>query len=170
MNKTKAKQLRIDQSCLTGVNPKHTHGLGLWNSPREVVGIRCDKKLYLAFKEVAIAKFGSVCHPLEVCMATLLATWRTEQISGVNPSNTSIDIGSIVINRNMQERRKLTRTHTETDTVETETVVVCGYVNCGGVAVGKGVFQGNGKEFLLCADHLKEAEANRRKWTTLEVF
>lgn len=123
----KPKQLRIDQSCITGVHPKHTHGIGLWNNPRKPISIQLDEKLYKAFKKVAIAKFGSVCHPIEVTMAAIIGAYKQEQITGAYPTNTSIEFGQIIINRNTQERRKLTRTHTETDTetLETEGSVVC---------------------------------------------
>jgi hypothetical protein len=123
----------------------------LWNNPRVEKGIRVDEKLYAAFKPVAIAKFGSVCHPIEVCMATLLAAWRTEQITGVNPSHTSIDIGNIIINRNTQERRKLKHAHTETDTVELEYDVCC-FAGCNNEAKTTAFY--NGESRKLCDKHV----------------
>jgi hypothetical protein len=86
---------------ITGVNPKRTHGFGLWGNERVVVGVRVDKELYLRFKSVSKRVFGSVCNPIESFMAAVVGLAE----SGVNPSNT-VRIGKIVIERNLRERRK----------------------------------------------------------------
>jgi hypothetical protein len=105
--KQKTKQLRLDS--MTGVNPKHSHGFGIWGNERVVMSIRVDKKLKLAFKEASKALFGSTCNPLESWMAGVVGIYYNQKMSGVNPSIT-VDIGEIKIERNLRERRKLTRT------------------------------------------------------------
>jgi len=89
---------------ITGVNPKRTHGFGLWGNERVVVGIRVDKELYLRFKSVSKRVFGSVCNPIESFMAAVVGLAE----NGVNPSNT-VRIGRVVIERNLRERRKQVR-------------------------------------------------------------
>jgi hypothetical protein len=139
----------------------------LWNNERVATGIRCDKKLYLAFKPVAIAKFGSTCRAIEVFMAAVVGGYKQEVISGASPTNTSIVIENMHIERNLQPRRKLKRTHAEIDTFELD-YPVCGYSGCDGEAVGKAVLLGNGREFDLCADHLKRVSADRLNWRVIQ--
>jgi len=69
---------------------------------RKVVGIRVDENLYLAFKPVAMRVFGSVCRPVESFMATIVALDR-------HPANfgNTVEVGTIVIERNLRERRRL---------------------------------------------------------------
>jgi hypothetical protein len=167
----KQKQTRIDKTCLTGVNPKHTHGIGIWGNPRVVFGVRVDEKLAKAFAKVAKAKFGSTCRAVEPYMVAVVSSFSNLTELGVNPSIT-VNIDKQIIERNLRSRRKLVRTTTQIDTVkeEKEPASVCGYLKCGAVPVAKGVFCGNGREFLLCAFHLKEVEANRREWRNIEVF
>ena len=127
-SKRKLKQLRIDS--MTEVNPKHTHGFGIWGNPRVVVGIRVDKGLYFAFKRVAKAKFGSTCNPVESFMAGVVGSYQSDLLNGVNPCNT-VNIGEIKIERNLRERRKLTKTVTFKEETETsETVTKCGFRDC----------------------------------------
>jgi hypothetical protein len=78
-----------------------------------VFGVRVDEKLALAFNRVAKAKFGSTCNPIESFMAAVVGVETNPTLVGVNPG---ITIGEIKIERNLRERRKVTRT------VETETV------------------------------------------------
>jgi hypothetical protein len=92
------------QDSITGVNPKRSHGFGLWGNERVVIGVRVDKELYLRFKSVSKRVFGSVCNPIESFMAAVVGLAE----NGVNPSNT-IRIGKIVIERNLRERRKQVR-------------------------------------------------------------
>jgi len=87
---------------ITGVNPTRSHGVGLWGNKRVVIGIRVDEGLYNAFKPVAKRVFGSVCSPFETFMATVLASNEL----GVNFGNT-VEIGTVIIERNLRERRKL---------------------------------------------------------------
>ena len=94
---------------ITGVNPPRTHGFGVWGGERVVVGVRIDNNLYEAFKPVAKAVFGSVCRPLEAFMATVVSSYQTKNLDngfGVNPSLT-IDIGKLVIERNVRSRRRM---------------------------------------------------------------
>ena len=164
----KNKQLRIDS--MTGVDPVHTHGLGLWNNPRKTWSCRCDEKLAEAFSCVAIAKFGSICNPIECFMAAIVGAYKVEQMRGVNPSIT-VNVGVMKIERNLRERRKMTKTVIETETELVETVA-CGFVghDCHKPAVGKGIFKGNNREYLLCADHFAEAKDNRLNWSDLVVL
>jgi hypothetical protein len=115
--KKKTKQLYLDS--LTRVNPSHKHGLGLWGNPRVVMGIRVDKGLKKAFTNVAKAKFGSTCNPIESFMAGVVGSYYRDLEAGVNPSNT-VNIGEIRIERNLRERRKMT---VVTETVEYSKVV-----------------------------------------------
>jgi hypothetical protein len=162
----KQKQLRIDS--MTGVNPKRVYGIGLWGNRRTVWSCRCDEKLAKAFNRVAIAKFGSICNPVECFMATVVGVYNAEQILGVNPSLT-IDIGEIKIERNLRERRKMTKTATVETETETEETPVCGYVKCNKHAVARGLFRGK-REYLLCEDHFAEAKVDRSNWSGLVVL
>jgi len=115
--KKKAQQLTL--CCLTGVNPIRTHGFGVWGNRREVVGIRIDKKLYATAKPILIEYFGSVCRPIESFLATIVSSHQTTKLNsdfGVNPRNT-IEIGKLVIERNIKTRRRLV--------VDEETTVKC---------------------------------------------
>jgi len=153
--RAKLQQLRIDS--MTGVNPKHTHGFGLWGNERVVMSIRVDKKLKKAFSEASKALFGSTCNPIECYMATIVGLHQNNKMNGVYPRIT-VDIGTIQIQRNLRERRKLSKTvvKTETETETIETIIKCGFKDCNNEAVGKGVFK-SGKERLLCEKHLKIA-------------
>jgi hypothetical protein len=101
---------------MTGVNPVHTHGLGIWGNLRVVMGVRVDKLLKKRFTEVAKAKFGSTCCPIESFMAGVVGAYNSDLESGVNPSNT-VEIGQIIIQRNIRERRKLVVEKEETEQV-----------------------------------------------------
>jgi hypothetical protein len=125
----------------------------LWGNPRVATGIRADKKLYLAFKQVAIAKFGSTCRAIEPFMAAIVGTYKQEQIDGASPTNTRIDIGKIVIERNLQPRRKLKRTHTEIDSVEIEDC--CGFANCDKPATAEATYLPTGETRKLCDTHVR---------------
>jgi len=87
---------------ITGVNPSRSHGVGVWGNRRIVVGIRVDEGLYSAFKPIAQGVFGSVCSPIEAFMASIVAAHG----EGVNFGKT-IEIGKIVIERNLRARRRL---------------------------------------------------------------
>jgi len=139
-------------SSITGVHPKRTHGFGLWNNERKPHTIRIDDKLFKTFKPVAIANYGSVCRPIEAFMASVISTHPTAEELRVHPSNT-IEIGKLVIERNVRARRALVE-----ETEVTETVTVCGHVDCKEVAVGSGVWRKKKEPIPLCADHYKEAE------------
>jgi hypothetical protein len=152
----KQKQLRIDS--MTGVNPKHTHGLGIWGNERVVMSIRVDKKLKKAFSEASKALFGSTCNPIECYMATIVGLHQNNKMNGVYPRIT-VDVGEIKIERNLRERRKLTKTVVETETETTKTIMKCGFKDCNNEAVGKGVYKSE-KELPLCEKHLKIAQGS----------
>lgn len=114
----KTKQTNL--CSLTGVNPPRTHGFGVWGGKRVVVGVRIDEKLYEAFKPVAKLVFGSVCRPVEAFMAAVVASNQAQQLTsklGVNPSPT-VEIGRLVIERNVRTRRKLVVEETNEEVVE----------------------------------------------------
>jgi len=155
MKKQKIKQLRLDSN--TGVNPVHTHGLGIWGNPRVVMSVRVDSKLKMRFKMASKALFGSTCNPIESWMAGIVGIHQNQKMSGVNPS-TTISIGEIKIERNLRERRKLV-----VDPVFADVPVLhCGFANCENVAVGTGFYKDT--QFRLCSKHLAEAKINGRNW------
>jgi hypothetical protein len=163
--KNKTLQLRIDS--MTGVNPKRTHGIGIWGNERVVMSIRVDKKLKKAFTEASKALFGSTCNPIESWMAGVVGIYSNQKMSGVNPSIT-VDIGEIKIERNLRERRKLTKTVTiEQETETAGTPLKCGFVCCKKEPVGKGLFLPKNETMLLCADHIVHARSNRHLWKLL---
>lgn len=98
-----SRQLKLS-SCNTGVDPVHSHGLGVWGNPRVVFSVRVDKKLKKRFTLVSKRVFGSTCNPVESFMASIVGSYDLNQNSGVYPS---ITIGEIKIERNLRERRKL---------------------------------------------------------------
>jgi len=156
---SKTKQLRLDS--MSRVNPHRTHGLGLWGNPRVVMGVRVDKKLKKAFTEVAKARFGSTCNPVESFMAAVVGVYSSELLAGVNPCPT-VSIGEIKIERNLRERRKL-----EVDLEpEVDSGLHCGFVGCEEEAIALGLYKG--VQYRLCFKHLGEAKNNRKVWTVLQ--
>jgi hypothetical protein len=105
------KRSKTQCDSQTGVNPKRTHGLGIWGNRRVVMGVRVDEELKKQFVLVSKRVFGSVCNPIESFMATVVAC----QKSGVN-FGTTIDVGKIVITRDLKVRRKLVVEETVTET------------------------------------------------------
>lgn len=162
---TKHKQLRIDSLVCTGYTRPHTHGLGIWKNPRVPFTVRVDKELKKQFSLASKAFSGSTCSAIEYIMAAYVGAYKSAQINGVYPTLT-VDIGTIKIERNLRERRKLT---IETETEESVTFQKCGYRGCNNEAVGKGLFVQSNTEFLLCADHLNGAKHNRKNWANIEV-
>jgi hypothetical protein len=164
MTKTKhpnPKQTQFNP-CNTGVNPVRTHGLGVWGNERVVMSVRVDKKLKTAATRVLKAVYGSTCAGIETYLAGLVATYEQEGISGVYPRNTSI--GTIVIERNLRERRKLeTETYEgENEAVDRTVSVTCGFADCSEKAIAEGMYRN--KRFLLCAVHLDEIQVNKPKF------
>ena len=145
---------------MTGVNPVHTHGLGIWGNPRVVMSVRVDKKLKFAFKDASKALFGSTCNPIESWMAGIVGIHQNQKMSGVNPS-TTVSIGEIKIERNLRERRKL-----EVDVEPVNEALRCGFLGCEEEAIGLGLYKGT--QYRLCFRHLAEAKANRKAWTVLQ--
>jgi hypothetical protein len=113
LDKHKPKLVQQHIDSMSRVYPERKHGLGAWGNPRVPMTIRVDSGLKSAFKSVAKAQFGSTCNPLECVMAAIVGVCQNPKLDGVYPS---ITIGEIKIERNLRERRKVTRT------VETETV------------------------------------------------
>jgi len=156
---SKTKQLRLDSN--TGVNPKHTHGLGIWGNERVVMSIRVDKGLKKEFKPASKALFGSTCNPIESWMAGIVGVFKNQKMSGVNPS-TTVSIGEIKIERNLRERRRL-----EVDVEpEVNSALKCGFTGCEEEAISLGVYKGT--QYRLCFRHLAEAKNNRKVWTVLQ--
>lgn len=160
---TKRTGARVDS--ITGVNPKRNHGVGVWGGPRTVVGIRVDEKLYSAFKPFAQRVFGSVCLPVECFMAALLITFVEAEKQGVNPGKTvKIDVGKILIQRNLRGRRALEFKEEPVETVTVETC--CDF--CGKrpvVAVFKDVESGIEKK--VCSYHAKNLHEHH-KWRVVK--
>ena len=103
----KPKQTQFN-TCVTGVNPMRTHGLGIWGNRRVVMGIRVDEKLKIEATKVLKLLFGSTCRGVEAYLAGLVATYHSQGIHGVNPSNTiDVRIDNLNIERNLKTRRKL---------------------------------------------------------------
>lgn len=148
---------------LTWVNPERTHGFGVWGNRRIVFGVRVDEKLAEAFTSVAKAKFGSTCIAIEAFMAAVVSSNIASDTRGVNPSIT-IDIGTIKIERNLRERRKLTKDDVVGEEVEaTEDLTKCVY--CGKEASDRAVYLQSGKTFAVCCEHLVSVVyQNRDKW------
>ena len=91
---------------------------------RKPIAIRIDSGLYGRFKPLAKCVYGSVCRAAEVYMVSFILAVE----SGVHFSNTDrpINIGKIVIERNLRSRRKLEVTEevTTTKKVKRRTVEV----------------------------------------------
>lgn len=152
-NKKRAKDSQ------TGVNPNRTHGLGIWGNPRVVMGVRVDKELKNRFTVIAKAKFSSTCSPIEAFMATIVACSEI----GVN-FGTTVEVGTIVIERNLRERRKLEVEHEVTEKV----LIGCGFVGCKNQAVGKAIWLKCNQEYWLCSAHLRSAKMNPRLWKLIQ--
>lgn len=157
---TRYKQLELKVDSMQTVNRVERHGLGLWNSPRIVAGVRVDKKLYFAFKEAAIALYGSTCNPIEAFMAGVVGIYKTQKMNAVNRVPT-INIGEIKIERNLRERRKITKT-VEVETETTETLKCC-FSDCDKDATAKGFYNDN--EMPLCELHFRKlADSGSTAW------
>ena len=143
---SKPKQTQFNPSN-TAVYPIETHGLGCWGSRRVVFSVRIDEKLKKASTRVLKAVYGSTCNGIETFLAGLVATYEQKGISKVYPSNTSI--GSIVIERNLRERRKLETITYDVDV--SEDFLKCHF--CGSPSVGRFRYLKTGGVYPLCAPH-----------------
>ena len=145
--------------CMTGVYPKRTHGLGVYKGSRKVWSVRVDSKLLKQAKPLLKAKFGSECRGVELWLAGLVATQKGSELNGVYPSNT-IEIGKLVIERNLRSRRKLV-VEEEREVSESVATVYCGF--CGLPAIG--VFENvkTGKRKTACRFH-GEVLIEHEKW------
>jgi len=128
----KTKQTAFNDS-ITGVYPQRTHGFGVYSGARKVWSVRVDETLLKQAKPVLKAKFGSECRGVESWLAGLVATTKGNQLTGVYPSNT-VEIGKLVIERNIRSRRRLVEEETEV----TETVG-CAWCHRRAVAVFRNV-------------------------------
>lgn len=149
------KETTLTPDSKTGASPARTHGLGIWNNPRVPIGIRVDKELKKQFSSAAQALFGSTCLPIECFMASVIGAFQTYQKLGVSPSAT-VNIGEIKIERNLRERRKLTRTVTIEEEEEESTVKLNRCEYCGKESVGRFRYRPTGKIYGLCRHHAGE--------------
>jgi len=141
-------QTRPATDSATEVNPCRSHGVGVWNNRRVVIGVRVDEELYSAFKPVAKRYFGSVCRAIEAYMASVLAVAN----EGVNFGET-VRIENLHVERNLRPRRKL-----DAD--------ACGFRGCNDSVVAVGVWRGKNK-LPLCDKHRREAESKPQQWKML---
>ena len=159
----KTKQTQFNDS-ITGVNPKRTHGLGVYHGERVAWAVRVDKTLLKQAKPILTAKFGSFCRGVESWLAGLVAVEHGKQLVGVNPSNTSI--GKLVIERNVRTRRKLVEEQEETMTEKVEVVrTSCGF--CMKDAVGLFQHESGRREFA-CPYHSNLLK-DHPKWSFLNA-
>lgn len=100
-----SKQTQFNSS-MTGVNPRRTHGFGVYKGRRVVWSVRVDETLLKQAKPLLRGKFGSDCRGVELWLAGLVATQKGSELTGVSPSNT-VEIGTLVIERNIRTRRKI---------------------------------------------------------------
>lgn len=151
---------------MTGVNPSEIlgnaektrvrmHGFGCWGNPRVVMGIRVDSELKKQFTAVSKRIFGSTCNPIESFMATIVACAET----GVNFGRT-VEIGKIIIERNLRPRRNLEADGDVSDAV----TVGCTVRGCTNSVVATAVYLPRNEEYRLCKGHLAEARQNPRLW------
>lgn len=143
----------INPDSNTGVYPQRSHGLGIWGNERVVMSIRVDKELRKQFTLASKALFGSTCNPIESYMATIVGIVRS---GWVYPSNT-VDIGTIKIERNLRERRKITITK------EIESAVKCDIGKCEKDAVDKLLYVEDNRVFNVCSVHRQLGE-NGKVW------
>ena len=111
--------------------------------------VRVDEKLLAEAKPILKAKFGSTCRAIEVYLSALVATEKGCRINGVNPSST-IEIGKLVIERNLRSRRKLV---IEEEVVETVKVRGCGF--CHEAATGVLLYKPKTALIPLCEEHYR---------------
>lgn len=159
---SKTKQTQFN-ACNTGVNPIRTHGFGVWGNRRIPKSYRVDEKLAEASKPVLQAIFGSECRGVEAFLAGLVATYEAQGIGGVYPTNT-VEIGKLVIERNLRSRRKLV---VEEEIEETTKVkrLTCEFHGCNREATFEVYlprpygFKGSAKDLtkLYCEVHMKNS-------------
>jgi len=151
--KNSKKHAPPKSDSITEVNRKCCHGLGVWGNPRVVMGVRVDSELKKRFKLVAKRVFGSVCNPIESFMATVVSCAE----SGVNFGNT-VEVGTIVIERNLRERRRLGVENVKPVTVPE---VKCDF--CGKVPVVGSFCHESGIVRRACGYHASQLR-NHEKW------
>jgi hypothetical protein len=107
---------------------------------RKPISIRMNDKLYQTFKPISKALYGSTCAAIETFMAAVVLA-SNEKVHFRNTS--SVDIGEIIINRNLPDRRKLR--------FKDDVLDGCRY--CGEVSVGNFKYLATDKVFPLCEFH-----------------
>ena len=130
---------------------------------REPISIRIDTGLYSAFKPLSKRIYGSTCKAIEIYMIALIEAVET----GVHFSDTDkpIQIGKIVIERKLRERRNL---ELEENAEASESRIKCGFNRCRNEAVGKAIWLQRNQEFEVCSRHLAEACSNPKLWKVVE--
>jgi len=123
---------------------------------RKTICFRGSKQLYNDFKPVSKSLFGSTCKAFETFMASILVC--AESPANIcNTTNAQIDIGKIVIERNLdRERRNLT--------VERRLEGVCEV--CGKVAYARCINEVG--YAYLCHEHFLKGKKHYRSWKLLE--
>ena len=114
----------------------------VYDGGRNVVSIRVDKTLYLAFKIVAKRRFGSVCKPIEAFMAGVITLDKLPEAYLRN---------TVVLNQTIE--RNLTRERRNV------TFVGCEVARCRGVAVGQVTWRG--RPLLMCRKHFVEFKESK---------
>jgi len=122
----------------------------VFSGVRKPIGVRVDTGLYSAVKPVLLAKYGSICRPIEAFLVAHLAI-------AVDPASTSntVKIENLWIQRNLRSRRKL---------AVKEGFGLCGFKGCGALAVASGVWLPRKEEYALCKKHRLEAQSNPGQW------
>jgi hypothetical protein len=113
------------------------------------MGVRVDSELKKRFTAVSKRVFGSTCNPIESFMATVVSCAE----NGVN-FGTTIEVGKIVIERNLRERRRLELTSGREDGR-------CHF--CSNASVGLFRYLATGVDFPLCGYHAGTF-VDGRKW------
>lgn len=104
---------------------KETHGFGIWNNERVPFTTRIDSGIKKASKPILKQLFGSTCRGVETILAGLIATYEAQGVSGVY-RGTTVEIGKLIIKRNIKTRRKLVVDEEITEKVSVEKCSFCG--------------------------------------------
>ena len=137
-------------------------------NPRVTMSIRVDKGLKKQFTLASRAFFGSTCNPVEVFMASVVGIYKNQDLLRVNRSIT-MDIGEIRIERNLRERRKVTKVSEAETGSKRCTIARCvtGGNKCPGIAVASARYLPTNTEYLLCAAHFTACKTQLKIWKLL---
>jgi hypothetical protein len=135
-----------------------------WNSGKRLpITIRINSDLYRDFKPYGKAVYGSICRSVESFMAACLLT-DDEKVHFCHTDN-GLNIGKIVIERNLRPRRKLEIADSN-DGGEGEALGKCHY--CRNPASDRAEYLPTGKIYALCSEHVVSiAYPNRNNWRVL---